>query len=257
MSADVFRLGPADVHVWTARVDVSDAEASALSEVLDDDERRRADRYLRAEDRRRFVASRGTLRRLLARYVEREPAGLRFGCAEHGKPFLRDHGDVAFNLAHSGALAAFAIARGRRVGVDIERARPVLEMEDVARRFFSPREQAEIFALDAALRDAAFLTCWVRKEAYVKARGDGLRFGLARFAVTVRPEDPARLLEVDEPGEAERWDLRALAPAPGYAGAVAAFGRGFRLDCRTWLSDAADGDAPNASPRRAGSRPGP
>ena len=226
-------LRPGEVHVWRARIDADATrhhghEAAGL---LSTDERARADRFRSEQHRRAFAVCRATLRRLLASYFAREPVALPLPTSEHGKPFLDDGTPLQFNLSHSGGLALYAFAVEREVGVDIELVRDDVPHEALAERFLSPRERIALQSLPDHARRQAFFACWVRKEAFVKARGEGLAFGLSRFSVSVAPDHPARLLEVlDDP--ATGWSLRGLDPAPGYVAALAVPGPVTAL--RTW-----------------------
>lgn len=117
----------------------------------------------------------------------------------------------------------------------IERIRSLPDLEAIAGRMFSPHEQQALGGVLLAKRDAAFFNCWTRKEAYIKALGDGLAYPLERFSVSLIPDAPAKLEDVqDNPAEAKRWSLTALAPAPGYAAALATEGRRARLRCAQW-----------------------
>jgi 4'-phosphopantetheinyl transferase len=126
--------------------------------------------------------------------------------------------DIAFNLSHTGGLALVAIAGSGRVGIDAETVRSTIEVEDLSRRFFAPAEAAEILALSPDARLAAFFTCWTRKEAFVKALGGGLSVPLDRFRVSVRSDEPARVLWVDGK-ESDRWSLLDVGE-PGVAAAL-------------------------------------
>jgi 4'-phosphopantetheinyl transferase len=175
------------------------------------------------------------LRTLLGRYLDLEPNGLRFSYGSHGKPALAGEcggGKVRFNLSHSHELALFAFTRGRVVGIDLERIRPDLVNEQIAERFFSPREIAMLRALPGSLEKEAFFTCWTRKEAYIKARGDGLSLPLDAFDVSLVPGEPAELLESREnSNEVSRWCLQELVPDPGYVAAIAVEGHLWQLKC--------------------------
>jgi 4'-phosphopantetheinyl transferase len=208
-----------------------------LAGILAPDERERAERFHFERLRWRFVVGRGVLRIILAGYLGTAPAGVRIAYGLRGKPRLADgHGDaLRFNLAHSGGLALYAVTRGRELGVDLEEVRPLEDAEAIAARYFSAGEAAALGALPHADRLAGFFRCWTRKEAYVKARGEGLAIPLHQFDVSVAPDEPARLLgSRREPGDADRWSLVGLSPAPGYAGALAIEGRGWSLSCWQW-----------------------
>jgi 4'-phosphopantetheinyl transferase len=151
----------------------------------------------------------------------------------HGKPFLASPDDgLDFNLSHSGRWLLFAFARGRAVGVDVESMDRAVDWDAVARRFFSAREQAALQSLPAEQRRGAFFRCWTRKEAYLKATGQGVTLGLSRFAVTLAPGGPAALAWVEE-GDPQGWSIADVDPEPGYAGALCAQGAGWQVRCLT------------------------
>ena len=204
---------------------------------LSAEERARGTRYRFERDLAHFIARRATLRSILAAYTGWLPAALTFCLGPSGKPALARvaRGGLRFNVSHSAGLTLVAVTRCREVGVDLERIRPQLAA-GVAERFFSPVEVAALAVLPAEDRAAAFFACWTRKEAYVKAKGGGLSLGLDRFAVSLVPGEPARLLQTaDDPLEVERWRLEALDPAPGYAAALAVEGWDWHLRCWRWL----------------------
>jgi 4'-phosphopantetheinyl transferase len=118
-------------------------------------------------------------------------------------------------LANSGDFAAYAFTSGCEIGVDIEQHRALRDFENIARRFFSPEEAAELLELSPTEITAGFFNCWTRKEAFIKALGGGLSIPLDSFRVTLRPGADARM--ISPPG----WTLYAFTPAPDYAGAIA------------------------------------
>lgn len=213
------------LHVWP--LDVGDDERARLTEFLSDDERARAARFVFESDQKRFAVGRGRMREILATALGVKPTTLAFAMAAHGKPALIS-GDLTFNLSHSGGLAALGISRGPAIGVDIEEERPL--KEDVAGRFFSAREVAALRALPEMERLGAFYRCWTRKEAIVKAIGDGLSHPLDTFDVTIGREAKVERFEGER--DASVWQLQHFDPAPGFAGAVACRtgGNALRLD---------------------------
>lgn len=217
-------LAAGAVHVW--RVALDDAEqARALRPLLSDEERARADRFYRPEHRVHFAVAHGWKRQILARYAGAPPEGLRFACGAHGKPALEGVGDLHFNLSHSSHVALIAVAAGGPVGVDVEAWDRAVEHLELAERFFSPAERAELRALahDRAAVVAGFFAAWTRKEAYLKATGHGITRGLHHFDVTLAPGAPARLLaDRLDPDATRRWTLASLDVAPGYSGALVA-----------------------------------
>ena len=227
-----------EVHVWRARLDQAPDQLEQLAATLRPDERQRAGRFRFARDRGRFVAARGILRRILGGYLDVEPGSLRFGYGAAGKPFLSEPGPASalqFNVSHAENLALYAVSRDRAVGVDIERVRPVEDLMQVAAHFFSSHERRALQRLSAGARDEAFFTCWTRKEACVKAWGDGLSFPLDEFAVSLSPDRPAELVWIREGTRPEEeWRLQHLVPEDGYVGAVAVPGRDVQLRCFSW-----------------------
>lgn len=226
------------VHVWAAPLDPPAAAVQRHGTLLASDERARAERFHFERDRRRFTVARGVLRTLLGRYLGTDPRAVAFGYESHGKPVLADpfaaHG-LRFNVSHSGEMALFAFARGREVGVDVEEVRRMEDGLDIAVRFFSEAEVAAFRALPEEIRDDAFFNCWTRKEAYIKAVGEGLSFPLHVFDVSLAPGEPARLLASRDPQQAERWSLRGLPdPAPGYRAALVVEGEGWDVACWRW-----------------------
>jgi 4'-phosphopantetheinyl transferase len=216
-----------EVHVWRASLDVEAACRERLAGTLAADETLRAARFRRPRDRDRFVTGRGILRALLGRYLGMAPVAVTLAYGPAGKPFTPGS-DVAFSVAHSDGLALLAFARGRAVGVDVERRDPARAELAVAERFFSRGEVAMLHALPPARRPDAFFALWVHKEAYVKATGEGLAAALDRFTVRL---DPGGASLVDAPSG---WSLRTLAPGPGYAGALAFHGNELHLACHDW-----------------------
>ena len=214
------------VHVWVADLGLAADDLSSLECVLAVDERERARRFRFPHDRRTYVAAHWLVRRVLSGYVDAAPDALRFAANPYGKPTLPEYRDLRFNLSHSHDLVVVAVAKNREVGIDVERIRTELARTEIARRFFAPTEVAELDGLQGMDFVHAFFACWTRKEAYIKAVGLGLSLGLDTFAVSVAPNEPARLLSAEGgPVEVARWGLHSLEVAPGYAAALAIEGR--------------------------------
>jgi 4'-phosphopantetheinyl transferase len=229
-------LEGAEVHVWRATLDQSPAAVRELFDVLAPDERQRAGRFHFQSDRDHFVVARGALREILSSYLGVRPGQLSFSCNPYGKPELDASWgveDLRFNVSHSHGLALYALTRGRPVGVDIEFVRDDLDGLELAERFFSSAEGATLRAVPDGSRAEAFFNCWTRKEAYIKAVGEGLSHPLKRFTVSLAPGEPAALLRTDgDPHEPARWSLIELFPGRGYVAALAVKGRGLTL--RQW-----------------------
>jgi 4'-phosphopantetheinyl transferase len=207
------------VHVWRGSLEVDDACLAACTALLDPGEVVRARRFHFERDRRRFTVARGLLRKLVARYTGQEAAAVCFALGPHGKPLLAlPEARLRFNLSHSGGQVLFVFASEREVGIDLEAgARLGEDWPGLARRIFSAREQAELAALPPARRRDAFLNGWTRKEAYLKATGQGLFNGLSQIEVTLDPESPAAFLSDDV---AQKWSLVDLRPRAGSAAAL-------------------------------------
>ena len=223
-------LGADEVHVWHAHLDEHDADSLKL--LLTPDESSRADRFHFAKDRNHFVVARGLLRKLLGKYAGVSPGQLRFTYAEKGKPSLAEpQGSLLqFNLAHSHGRAIYAFSIDREVGVDLELRRADFAGDQIAERFFSAAEVAVFATLPVELKQQAFFDCWTRKEAYIKARGDGLSLPLDEFDVSFAPGAEAALLRNHkEPDEITRWTMRSIPAPDGYAAALVVEGQGWKL----------------------------
>lgn len=231
-------LGINEVHVWRAFLDGFTPHIDSFIHTLAADEQARAERFYFQKDRERFITAHGVLRAILGLYLNRAPERLSFSYGSHGKPALacESRGDtIRFNMSHSHGVALYAVAREREVGVDLEFLRCDLQVDQIAERFFSRRETATLRALPTDLRKCAFFLCWTRKEAYIKARSEGLSLPLDHFDVSLIPGEPAALLSTrPDSDEALRWSLQELTVASGYVAALAAEGCGWSLSCWQW-----------------------
>ncbi len=230
-------LHPRAIDVWRIVLDQPGSLRAGLQDLLSADERERAGRFVFAKDRERFVVARAALRDILSRYLQVAASDIRFEYSEFGKPGLarRHQSMLQFNLSHSNGVALLALSLHRRLGIDVEFIRPVHDFDQIARRFFSANESAALFRLPAAQQPRAFFTCWTRKEAYIKAIGEGLSHPLEHFDVSLMPDQPAALLATrPDPAEAARWSLHGLAAGTGYVAALAAEGRDHQLCCWQW-----------------------
>jgi 4'-phosphopantetheinyl transferase len=184
--------------------------------MLSSDEVARALRFRAEEDRDLFIVARGILRRILSRYASEAPGKLVFRYGSKGKPYLRDHPDVQFNLGHSGGFAAYGVS-GEELGVDIEFVKPLTDWRKISERFFSAREVEELKRLDPTQQLRGFFSCWARKEAYIKAIGEGIAT-LAKFCAGAQlsPGDGA----IDEEGKPREWYFKDLNVGDEHAGAI-------------------------------------
>ena len=189
--------------------------------ILSPDETQTAKRIVFEEKQDRKASARAHLRRILARYVGTPPQDLKFSYGEHGKPRLAEHDEPSFNLSHSESNGIAAISRGVRIGVDIEFAREERAFMDLADRFFSPAESAELRSLSSEARPSAFYRAWTRKEAYLKAWGTGLSFGSNRFTLDYVSDGEGALLATEMPGDdPSRWHFKSVDLGPDYPGAI-------------------------------------
>ena len=237
---EALALGEREVHCWRACLDLDASQFRAMRQNLSEDERLKARRFHFPKDSNRFIAARVILRSILSRYVNVEPNELSFHYTHHGKPELiqkRSHRTIRFNVSHSQNVALYAFTWDRNIGVDIELICPDFADMEIAERFFSTKEVAEIAALPKTTQVNAFFACWTRKEAFVKARGEGLSLPLDQFDVSVTPGNPARLLETRwDCGEASRWSMSKLDVYTGYAAAIAVEGHDWELECWHWAN---------------------
>jgi 4'-phosphopantetheinyl transferase len=219
---------PIDVWVW--QLEVPAGERARLTRFLSADELQRAERFVTARDRERFVVARGGMREILAHEVGISPGKIEFHYTKHGKPELIPPA-IFFNLSHSQNRAALAISSGCEVGIDIEAIRPL--KEDIAANYFSRGEIAELDGLPPDDRLAGFYRCWTRKEAVLKALGEGLSRPLDSFEVSIALELPARLNRMEDEGNAaENWQLATIDVGAGFAGALASQTNGRSLEIR-------------------------
>ncbi len=232
-------LSSDQVHVFCACLDQPASRLQELAQTLSESEQVRAERFYFEQDRKRFTIGRGLLRTILGCYLDIEPSQVQFCYGSKGKPALAPscgRGAIRFNLSHSQGLALYAVTSEREIGVDIEHVRPLPEAEQIVKRFFSARENAVFCTLPPNQKQEAFFNCWTRKEAYLKAIGDGLARPLDQIEVTLAPGEVARLLSIaDEPHTAESWSLQQLTPASSYVAALVVEGSGWHLGCWQWM----------------------
>jgi 4'-phosphopantetheinyl transferase len=239
---DDFRLASDEVHVWCAPLDLPAPARARFHASLASDERERGARLHFQRDRERFVVAHGVLRELLGRYLRIEPRHIRYVREAFGKPaFSPPPGSrIQFNLSHSAGLALIAITAEAAVGVDVEAIRCDGEFEEWAHELFSPSEADRIRALPREQHAEAFLREWTRQEACLKACGLGLAAALPRqpIAPVADPGDRPWILRAQssDRSAAMRWSVLTLRPAPGYIGALAIRGRGWRVTEHRWKS---------------------
>ena len=216
-----------EVHVWRAVLDVSGPALQRLRHILAPDERARADRFHFQKDQEHFVVARGALRTILGRYLQRAPELVAFRYGLRGKPELAEPseageaGPLTFNVSHSHGLALYAVSVRRAVGIDVEHVRPFPSSHQIAERFFSAEEIAGLCSLPDDVQQEAFFRCWTRKEAILKAKGEGL------FGWSLLPTQA-------DAGEWSAWAIRDLEPGPGYVAAISAEGKDWTITSWEW-----------------------
>ncbi len=219
------RLPDFQVHLWSLSLNLPPAALAQAASLLAPQEAERAARCRFKSDGNRAIAGRGQLRAILGRCLGADPAALEFSYGPRGKPALAgvwSRSGWHFNLAHSADVALLAVTRSGPVGVNVERIRPLADLSQLVSRFFSPGENAAFQALAEDQKPDAFFRLWTRKEAWLKATGEGITESLGRVEVSFLPGEPARLLSLPAGAAAlSRWRLHDLDSAPGFVAALA------------------------------------
>jgi 4'-phosphopantetheinyl transferase len=242
--SESFALASDQIHVWRVPLHQNPDRIPELKAILSFEERARADRFHFEKDRRQFIEARAALRQLLSQYLGVAPADLGFSFGPQGKPALApevSNTDLRFNLSRRDGLALVAVALGREIGVDVELVRPDLELFEMAEVSFSESELATLKSLPENLRVAGFYNCWTRKEAFIKAIGEGVSFPLKQFDVSLIPGAPAKLLAVridqspsDRIATADSWIVHEVPVPDGYVAALAFEGSTMNVLCDDW-----------------------
>ena len=215
-----------EIHVWHQDLSGGGPAMDTFARLLSADEIQRASRFRFANDRNEYVVARGALRVLLGSYRNVPPQDLRFAYSEYGRPYLIGDSPpqaLEFNVSHSGGIALLAFAQERKIGIDVEKVRRNFATGEIAERFFSRAERAALRELPQEQRHEAFFRCWTRKEAFIKALGEGLSHPLDQFDVSLAPGAPAAILSTrPDAREATRWMLWNIEAPVDYAAALAA-----------------------------------
>lgn len=216
-------MSDARIDVYLLDLDPSDEDVERLTALLEPDELAAAKRFMQPDHGRRYRVRRGRLREILAEYSGVGPGEIRYRKGAHGKPELAIGGeDVHFNSSHSAGMAMIGVSRVAPLGVDIEYMKDIADRDAVVGRFFSLAERTAFKHLPEQDKRQAFYNGWTRKEAVIKATGEGLHATLDTFDVTLVPGEPPRIAEIDgDPDLAAQWRLFDVEPSDGYAGAVA------------------------------------
>ena len=212
-----------EIHIWRGDLKVESSKIEQLERNLAPDELERANRFHFAKDRQNFIAGRGFLRKIISLYGKLEPHELQFNYGSHGKPILANStvaNNLAFNLSHSQGLALYTIGYQCSVGIDLEHIRPIKDVENLAKRFFSLGEYDYIASFPPMEMHKAFFQFWTCKEAYLKAIGEGLA-GLEKVEVSLKENDSPQLLKTLGHSNASDWFLHQFIPCNDYIATVA------------------------------------
>jgi 4'-phosphopantetheinyl transferase len=232
------QLSEDEIHIWASCLDVARTALTVFAASLSKEERIRAKKYRFRRHQYRFIAGRGLLRAIVSQYLHIDPAKLVFEYNSHGKPEVTrqfNSSGIHFNLSHSDDMALFAVTIVGPVGIDIERLRLIKDAGELVNWFCSPRERELFQNLDSREKQRAFFHLWTRKEAFLKATGEGISRLLNQVEVSFRPREPAQLIAVlGESKRATRWSIHGLSPAPGFVAAVAIQAKNVRLRCWKW-----------------------
>lgn len=218
-------LQSGEVQVWSAPISLYESRSKELEKLLSKEEVLRAGRFYFQKDRRSFIVARGVLRILLGRYLGIRPDLAEFGSEPNGKPILcgaYDFKSLSFNISHSHNLAVFAFSNLRNLGVDVEHVHIMNDFHEIADHYFHPKESEVLQNISPSIKNDAFFDCWTRKEAFIKATGEGMSRSLDSFQVSVDAKNESVIRSIDgDMTEAAKWSLMPFKPANGYVGAVA------------------------------------
>ena len=236
MPPPTIHLPSNEIHLWRIDLDSMKSWNRSGQSFLSTDEIARARRFHFQRDQKRFICTRIALRTILAGYVPFPPEAIEFVCRTNGKPELvssQNPVSLQLSVSHSGSFAIIGVVLGRRIGVDIEQYR-IMEFLEIARRYFSEREYQELSASPAEDLQKNFFACWTRKEAFLKALGEGIGSLLSQVSVTTAYRECPKLLEFQiDPAAPWNWSFVDLQIHLDYTGALA-FEHG-PLDVRRWI----------------------
>ena len=226
------KLSGGEVHIWRVDLDMPDDRWQALTSLLSDNEHAKAQRFHFAKHRRRHTVSHAALRILLGQYLARPPRDIDFRHNAHGKPRLAGEGQrIKFNLSHTEDIMLAAFVLDSEVGIDIEAVTRHVDYMGVGQRWFSALESHTLQSLPEQERVDAFFRAWCRKEAYIKARGEGMSHPLQRFSVALDKHGPRLVEHLDDNRETSRWTFIDIDVAKNYRATVVAETANWQVDC--------------------------
>jgi 4'-phosphopantetheinyl transferase len=234
--ADNLKLLPGEIHMWLIPEVQNENMMKVLSHKLNDAEKEKASRYYFEKKRRQYIITRGVLKILLEVYTRRNSEQFQIVQGIYGKPFMRsEEEEIHFNISHSEGLSILGFSKEAPLGVDIEIIREIPERDEIAEKYFSKKENNIYKTIPEEYRTKAFFNCWTRKEAFIKAIGEGFSKPLDQFDVTFLSNEKTKLISIDgDTRKADEWSLQELKTAQGYVSAFAVKKRKFRLSCWTW-----------------------
>ena len=219
-------LAPNQVDLWFVDINEHKDRLPHYLSVLNDVEKERASKYRFEKDKNCSIIARGVLRTLLGNYLEKNPKEIKFKLGEFGKPSLNEESNIEFNISHSGNVIVLAFVLNDKIGVDVEHTKRTIEVNSIAKQFFSKEEVTALFSLEESYQKQAFYNCWTRKEAFIKALGSGLSFPLNQFVVSLDSVYNAELIETKwDDKERENWVLKSFEPVKDYIGAFSVKGK--------------------------------
>jgi 4'-phosphopantetheinyl transferase len=234
-SPDNLILSEDEAHIWRAHLDFDEFFQNSFLELLSPDEKNRAKKFRFAKDSQNFIVARGILRLLIGKYLGISPAEISFQYSEFGKPSIANNNSLRFNISHSQNIALFAFTKKFNIGIDVEFVNPNIEVKEIATSFFSTNEIKNLLALPEKQQTIGFFYCWTRKEAFIKAVGEGLSFPLDKFEVSLEPNKPAKLLATDwQSKDVSKWSIYSLSPEANFVGSLVIEGLVEKVKCWSW-----------------------
>jgi 4'-phosphopantetheinyl transferase len=209
------------INLWYTFIDSHEKDVIKLSEYLNQEELRKANRIKSVKERNNCVITLAVLKILLGYYLDKNPCEIILSYTKYNKPYLK-YSDLKFNLSHSGNILLIGFALNFEIGVDVEKMEEFPEADDVAKNFFSSYEYKSFSSLQNNERIEGFYNCWTRKEAFIKAVGSGLSYSLKEFDVTLAPGADSKIVKIkNDKSEGENWSLFSLDLISNYKAAVA------------------------------------
>lgn len=225
-------LNDKEAHVWLVNIDQQTHKINNYWRVLNSEEQQKANLFKFEKDRSCYIIARAVLRILLGNYLAKPPESIVFKTIKNGKPFVYNSKDVQFNISHSKNCILLGFVKKHQIGIDVEYTKRPIEVELIAKSFFAEEEVNNLLALDKCYQNEAFYNCWTRKEAFIKALGDGLAFPLNEFVVSLDCEKTAILLNTKwNEKEKENWTLEAIQVQKNYTAAMAIKGKIVAIEC--------------------------